>query len=364
MVWVANRDNPLNDKTGVLAINTHGGLVITGKNQSSPLWSANVSVPQANSSIVKLLDVGNFVLLQNNATQTLLWQSFDHPTDTMLPFMKLGLNRVTGLDRFLTSWKSTDDPGTGNCSYRIDPSGYPQLFLYKGRVPWWRGGSWTGHGWSGVPAMTPNFIFNVSFVNNRDEVTIVYGLLNDSIFSRMVIDESGTVRRSTWHDQTSKWLEFWSAPRESCDNYGLCGPNSNCDPSITDKFECTCLPGFEPKSPGDWFLRDGSGGCVRKKGAAHTCGNGEGFVKLARTKVPNTSKTRVEMGFNLKACEQQCLKDCSCAAYASADVSGGGIGCLMWHGDMVDTRTYPTSGQDLYVRVDSITLGTYTTLES
>ncbi|PON46518.1 Bulb-type lectin domain containing protein [Trema orientale] len=131
---------------------------------------------------------------------------------------------------------STDDPGIGNCSYQVDPSGCPQLYLCKGGAPWWRATSWTGHGWSGVPTVTPNFIFNVSFVNNRDEVTIVYGLCNDSIFSRMTIDKSGTVHRSTWRDQGEQWPELWPMPIESCNNYEKCGPNGYCDPSNKDKF--------------------------------------------------------------------------------------------------------------------------------
>ena len=82
-------------------------------------------------------------------------------------------------------------------------------------------------------------------------------------------------------------------------------------------------------------------------------------MKVTLVKVPDTSKARVNMSLSLKACEQQCLRDCSCTAYTSADESHGGIGCLTWHGDMVDTRTYQLSGQDLYVRVDSSTLGMY-----
>ncbi|XP_062087418.1 G-type lectin S-receptor-like serine/threonine-protein kinase RKS1 isoform X2 [Humulus lupulus] len=365
VVWVANRDTPLNDTSGVLSIDGRGDLVIYGSNnsRSSVFWSANASVHDANSSMAKLLDVGNLVLLPNNTvtdqTQTPLWQSFDYPTDTMLPYMKLGLNRVTGLDRFITSWKSPEDPGTGSCTYRFDPNGYPQLFLYKGRAPFWRTGSWTGHEFSGVPEMTPFFIFNGSYVDNQDEISTMYGLLNDSIFTRSVVNESGMVRRSTWHDQTEKWQEFWSAPRELCDNYRHCGSNGICDRSNVDRFECKCLPGLEPKSPGDWFLRDGSGGCVRKQGLAPTCGKGEGFVKLARVKIPDTSKARVNMRLSLEACEKECLGNCSCTAYASARVSGGGVGCLTWHGDLVDSRTYPTSGQDFYVRVDSITLAKY-----
>ena len=51
--------------------------------------------------------------------------SFDYPTNTLLPFMKFGLDRRTGLNQFLTSWKSKDDPGTGNYLYQMVPTGYP-----------------------------------------------------------------------------------------------------------------------------------------------------------------------------------------------------------------------------------------------
>uniref|UniRef100_A0A803NYW6 Receptor-like serine/threonine-protein kinase n=1 Tax=Cannabis sativa TaxID=3483 RepID=A0A803NYW6_CANSA len=364
IVWVANRDSPLNDTSGVLAIDSHGGLVIYGnKSRGSPHWSANVSVPAENNCMAKLLDVGNLVLFRNNSAQTLLWQSFDHPTNTMLPFMKLGLNRVTGLDRFLTSWKSAEDPGTGNNSFGFDPTGYPQWFLNQGGAPRWRLGSWTGRGWSGVPQMTPNFIFNFSFVNNQDELSITYGIRNESILSRMVLDESGTVYRSTWQEQNGRWLKFWSAPTETCDTYKLCGPNGICDPTNTDRFECTCLPGFDPKSPQDWYLRDGSGGCVKKQVLGRTCGNGEGFLKLEHVKVPDTSKTFVNMSRSLVSCEKECLKNCNCTAYASADLIGG-IGCITWHGDLVDARTYPNAGQDFYLRVDSITLAQYSKSKS
>lgn len=357
VVWVANRDNPINGTSGILTIDSNGGLVIYGENQKSPIWSANVSASLANSSVAKLLDVGNLVLYGNDRSQSVLWQSFDHPTHTLLPFMKLGLDRKSGLDRFLTSWRSMDDPVTGNCSLRIDPSGHPQVVSYKNGAPKWRGGPWTGSRLSGVPEMTPNFIFNISFVDNQDEVFITYGILNDTIFSRMVIDEAGAIHRSTWHDQVRQWVEFWSAPRDLCDEYKQCGANGNCDPSTANKFECTCLPGFEPTSPRDWYLRDGSGGCARKKGVG-TCGSGEGFVMLTHVKVPDTSKTRVEMNLSLEACGQECLRNCSCTAYTSADDRGGGTGCLTWYGDLVDMRTYSNAGQDLHVRVDAITLGT------
>nr|POE93114.1 g-type lectin s-receptor-like serine/threonine-protein kinase rks1 [Quercus suber] len=50
VVWVANRDNPLNDTSGVLSINDQGNLILHSQNRTIPIWSANVSVrthPQA-----------------------------------------------------------------------------------------------------------------------------------------------------------------------------------------------------------------------------------------------------------------------------------------------------------------------------
>ncbi|KAF5475544.1 hypothetical protein F2P56_007341 [Juglans regia] len=303
--------------------------------------------------MARLLDTGNLVLVHPE-TQSLIWQSFDFPTDTLLPFMKLGLDRRTGLNRFLTSWKSKDDPGTGNCTLAIDPTGYPQLFLYEGGAPLWRGGSWTGKRWSGVPEMTQNYIFNVSYVDNQDEIAIEYGVTVPNVFTRMMVEEPGVVQRSTWFE--TGWVRFWSAPKEKCDYYKACGPNSYCDPNNLEKFECTCLPGFEPKSARDWFLRDGSGGCVRN---VSTCNSGEGFVKLARVKVPNTSIARANMSLSLKGCEQECLKNCTCTAYTNANETEGGIGCLTWHGNLVDTRIYTNGGQYLYLRVDAVTLAQY-----
>ncbi|KAK2631197.1 hypothetical protein EUGRSUZ_L03256 [Eucalyptus grandis] len=185
----------------------------------------------------------------------------------------------------------------------------------------------------------------------------MYGVIDASIITRMVVSELGSVRRSTWHDGDRRWIGYWFAPKDQCDFYGNCGPNSNCNPYDAGQFECTCLPGLEPKSPGDWNLGDGSAGCVRRGGVS-VCRSGEGFVKVARVKVPDTSKARANMSLNLKECKEECLRDCSCTAYASASESLGGSGCLTWHGNLVDTRTFADLGQDLYIRVDAIELGT------
>ena len=74
VVWVANRDNPLNDTSGVLSINGQGNLVLHKQNQTFPIWSTNVSVSisSSNNSKAQLLDSGNLVLVQQD-NQRVIW---------------------------------------------------------------------------------------------------------------------------------------------------------------------------------------------------------------------------------------------------------------------------------------------------
>ncbi|KAF3456952.1 hypothetical protein FNV43_RR01607 [Rhamnella rubrinervis] len=358
VVWVANRDNPINGTSGFLSIDTHGNLVLFDSNdQTVPVWSTNSSsLPTNEYAVAQLLDSGNLVLFQNESKQP-LWQSFDYPTDTQLDNMKLGLDRRTGLNRFLTSWKSADDPRIGNYSLRIDPAGSPQLILYEGQVPWFRVGHWNGIRLSGALVFKMGPLQYYTFVNNDAEISFIWSTYNTSILSRVVIDESGFSRRYIWYEQERGWQPLLSAPTEPCDQYGHCGAFGLCDPNNTTDFECTCLL-FEPNSHREWNFRDGTHGCVRKPGSL-ICSKGEGFVKLENIKPPDTSIVVVINGLSLEACEKECLRSCNCTAYASANISKGGSGCIAWHGDLVDTRIFTTGGQDFYLRVDQRELAQY-----
>ncbi|MBA0836732.1 hypothetical protein Goarm_008927, partial [Gossypium armourianum] len=357
VVWVANRENPINETSGTLSISSQGNLVLYHKNYTIPLWSTNSTLTHSNNSTARLLDTGNQVLVQNDITY---WQSFDYPTNTMLPFMKIGLNLTTGVDRFLTPWKSPNDPGIGNFTYKLDSTGFPQLFLYKGLAKFWRAGSWTGQRWVGIPEMRRSPIFNYSFVYNDEEISASGDIKDASIITRMIANETGEMQRFLWNHQDQRWVTIWSAPKEECDFYGHCGPNSNCDQTQVDKLECSCLPGFEPKSPETWSLREWSAGCARRANAS-ICKHGEGFVKVAAVKIPDTAVANADMGLGLKQCQRKCPRNCSCMAYASAfSESNGGTGCLTWHGDWLDINTYRDAGQDLFIRVDAVVLGSDT----
>ncbi|KAE9446557.1 hypothetical protein C3L33_21545, partial [Rhododendron williamsianum] len=133
-------------------------------------------------------------------------------------------------------------------------------------------------------------IFNGTYVNNRDQVYAFYTPINSSILSTFFVDELGSLKCLTW---VGKWVEFYSVPGDQCATYGRCGAYGYCDSNNRQDFECTCLPGYEPRSAEEWHLRDASGGCIKGRKALSMCGNGEGFVKVVNAYIPDTSKARL-----------------------------------------------------------------------
>ncbi|KAI8010644.1 G-type lectin S-receptor-like serine/threonine-protein kinase SD1-1, partial [Camellia lanceoleosa] len=142
VVWVANREIPLIDSSGVLAIINPGILALVD-GTGTVIWFANVTGSTQNP-IAQLMDSGNLVVKDaNDKSEHFLWQSFDYPCDTLLPGMKLGKNFETGLERQISSWKSRDDPARGEFTYRCDPQGYPQnILLSSGSGEVFRTGPW------------------------------------------------------------------------------------------------------------------------------------------------------------------------------------------------------------------------------
>jgi hypothetical protein len=355
-VWVANRDAPLNDHSGVLKV-SDGGILVLLNSTNGIVWSTNAS-RTAENPVAQLLDTGNLAVKDRNDDDpdNFLWQNFDYPCDTLLPEMKLGWNLGTGLDRFLSSWKSTDDPARGEFSVMIDPRGLPQLVLMNGdsrqaRAGPWNGLHFTGHG-SGH-GIRPNPVFAYEFVMNEKEVYYKYTLINTSVFTRFVVNPSGVAQRFNWVDRTQSWELFYTSLADECENYALCGAYATCN--INDSPVCSCMEGFLPKSPKHWDSADWSDGCVRR--TPLECNDGDGFLKRTRVKLPDTSSSWYNKIMSLQECEGMCMKNCSCTAYASLDVRGGGSGCVLWFGSLVDIIEFGEGGQDLYIRMAISELG-------
>ncbi|CAL5402885.1 unnamed protein product [Camellia sinensis] len=354
VVWVANRETPITNASGVLKVTSPGILVLLN-GTSNRIWSSNTSRSVQNP-VAQLLDSGTFVVRNANDDnpQNFLWQSFDYPGDTLLPGMKVGRNLLTGLDCYLSSWKSNDDPAQGDYTFRMDTRGYPQLIASNVTAETYRTGPWNGVQFSGTLNLKKNSIYNFSFTFNEQEVSAGYELVNSAVISRLVLSQDGVMRRWTWIDRTQDWNLYNTAPADSCDNYAVCGAYGSCN--ITNSPVCGCLNKFVPRYPKDWDRGDWSNGCMRR--TPFVCHHGDGFLKYSRIKLPDTQNSLFNVNMTLKECGTMCLENCSCMAYANLDISGGGTGCLLWFDDLIDIREFSEGGQDLYVRMASFELET------
>jgi hypothetical protein len=340
VIWVANRASPLSSAASAeLRVSPDdGNLELVGliQNSASPAvaWSSNMSLspstspsPSPGSNIAVMRDDGNLVLLGGDDSSTVLWQSFDHPTDTLVPYAWLGENKVTGEYQTLTSWRDAEDPAPGMFTETVDRNGSSEFFLlWNGARAYWRSGVWTGRVFANLPEAVNNVLFNQTYVDTPAYRRVTSVLYDNATITRMVLDLTGQTKQYIWVPGSQSWQFFWAAPTVQCDVYSLCGAFGVC--SRRSQPPCQCPRGFAPAAERDWGLSDWSAGCQRS--APLLCGgNGrptdDGFLELPGMKLPDdplavSVRTRAE-------CESACLNNCSCQAYA---FSGDGS-CAIWN---------------------------------
>ncbi|XP_061368784.1 receptor-like serine/threonine-protein kinase SD1-8 isoform X2 [Gastrolobium bilobum] len=353
VVWVANRDTPLENSKVTLKIGDRGNLVLLNQTGYS-IWSSNQTT--ATNPVLRLLDSGNLILIEANEknTNNYLWQSFDYPTDTLLPGMKLGWNLDTGVEHRITSWKSQDDPSSGDAYFSLEYHGIPEVFLWNKKERVFRTGPWNGEVFGGVPILNTIAVLNDRVVANEHEVYYIPSTLNQSRLSRLVVNWTGQIQRYAWIESSQSWSKVWFAPAGDCDHYGACGPFGICDSNAFPV--CKCIEGFNIKNQQQWDLRNFSDGCARK--TKLECGNDK-FLHKMNVQLPDTTSVFLDKNMTISECKNMCLKDCSCTAYANAEVTNGGTGCVMWNDTLLDVRQFSESGQDLFVRLAASDVGKF-----
>ncbi|KAK7257029.1 hypothetical protein RIF29_30708 [Crotalaria pallida] len=143
-VWIANRNQPVVNSSALKLSLDHSGELKIESQGRKPIILYSPPPPQAaanNSTVVATIkDTGNFVVQQLNpdgSTNSVLWQSFDYPTDSLLPGMKLGVvNHKTGYNLSLVSWLSWADPAPGPFSLEWEPKEGELIIRRRGQVIW------------------------------------------------------------------------------------------------------------------------------------------------------------------------------------------------------------------------------------
>ncbi|KAI4967634.1 hypothetical protein ZWY2020_020468 [Hordeum vulgare] len=302
------------------------------------LWRTTNNVTTGgDGAVALLLEAGNFVLQSRNFTQ--IWQSYDHPTDTILPSFKLWANYKAHTAVRLVAWKGPQDPSTGKFFLSRDPGTGLQVLTLRGRSKYWRSGLWNG-----AEASDKNGFMWSQIVDDGETIYSTYNTGNSSARrSHWKLDYNGNLMLRIWSGQS--WMPLFKRPDSGCRRYGSCGPFGYCD--MFDKI-CRCLDGFQPA---DGFGAIPSRGCVRMESL--TC-RGDHFLTLPEMKVPD--KFVYVRNRSFEECTADCERDCSCTAYAYTNLSsivatGGPSRCLIWTGELVDSEKAGMLGGNLYLRL-------------
>ncbi|XP_010430168.1 PREDICTED: putative G-type lectin S-receptor-like serine/threonine-protein kinase At1g61610 [Camelina sativa] len=358
VVWVANREKPLLDHNGALKIADDGNLVVVN-GQNVTVWSTSAK-PESNNTVAALLRTGDLVLSSDSDRNKWYWESFDNPTDTFLPSMRVRVDPSLGENHGFVPWKSENDPSPGRYSMGIDPNGAPEIVIWEGEKRKWRSGPWNSAIFTGIPDMhrVTNYIrgFKLSPPDRDGIVYFTYVTINSSDFLRFRIRFDGVQEQFRWNKDAKNWTLLQKKPDTECENYNRCGNYSVCDDSKEfGSGKCSCIDGFEPVYQDQWNNMNFSGGCKRR--VALNCSQNlvadkrDGFKVLKRMKLPDFGSV-VPLN-SLVTCKDVCVRDCSCNAYAVV----GGIGCMIWTRELIDIERFKLGGNYINIRLAGSELG-------
>ncbi|KAJ6360529.1 hypothetical protein OIU77_004526, partial [Salix suchowensis] len=299
IIWMANRDQPVNGRKSELSVLKSGNVIITDAGRFT-VWSTDTV---SESSVFLKLDENGNLKLQNS--EGVLWQSFDSPTDTLLP------QQLLTKDMKLVSSRSQGNFSSGFYKLFFNDDnvlclqyGGPHITVYWPK-PWLK--SWEAgrsiYNSSRIASLDPWGYFSSS--DNFNFTSADYG---ERVQRILKLDFDGNIRLYSRNYGKEKWTVSWQAMSEPCMIHGTCGPNSICShvPHLGRK--CSCLQGFKIRDRTDWSL-----GCVPEFNL--TCTRNEtGFLKLSHVEFfgydydffPNNT---------IETCENLCLEMCDCKGF-------------------------------------------------
>lgn len=314
IVWSANRNSLVQEGSKVEL--TQFGFFLKDQ-KGNQIWNADTGVAYA-----AMLDTGNFVLA--NEGSVYLWESFNEPTDTLLPAQSFPQGRL------LVARYSETNYSSGKFQLILQMNGV--LALYTRKLPletrnyvYWKSNNRT----------VDRLIFNQSgfvYLESKNGTFLDAVLLrsNDSsaqeiLYQRVVFEQDGVFRHYVYlkkdNNQGSwEWNTVKFTPSNICtsileqDGPGACGFNSYCSLGNDPRPKCHCPNGYTFINPND-----------EKKGCnrifdSQTCNKNHSrdvddlfyFYSMENTDWPQSEYDYFQLTTE-DWCRLACLSDCFCA---------------------------------------------------
>ncbi|XP_051152319.1 EP1-like glycoprotein 2 [Andrographis paniculata] len=300
-VWEANRRRPVGEKA-TLTLRRDGNLVLA-EADGAVAWQTNTAAAGVDG--IKLLGNGNLILHSQNGIP--IWQSFDHPIDTLLAGMSLKLRSTR-----LISRKSATDAADGKYSLILEDNGVIVYLNNSGDLIRYADFS----GYSGTAATFTTVKLNTTSSDlifkyeGPPPGTSVGGIrrlktLNyDAKYSFLRLSADGSVDAFTY--TSGGWIQSFAyfgdyhdrkcALPASCGEFGLC-ENGTC-------VSCPSRKGLLPWTPN----------CSPPQ--LPNCGGAAGirYYRIDRAEHFLTLQMSAER-LKLRECREKCSRDCNCKGF-------------------------------------------------
>ena len=317
VVWTANRDDSPVTSNSTLDLTKDGKLLLRADEQGVEKLISSDATESASSAC--MLDNGNFVLYNNN--DSIIWESFSYPTDTILGGQILS----SGAQLFSSSSETNHSTGR----YRLKMQDDGNLVLYPVNTVDDESEAY----WSSETS-SKSFKFRL-YLNYSGVLEIINSTSMERVEvskSPLAVNNTNTIYRATLDvdgifrlyshsfdkadkQNSSSPVPLWSAleGKDLCEVKGFCGFNSFCT-HIDYKPYCACLPGTHFVDPNLESL-----GCERNYSEVG-CGGG------LKDHIANYSMYFKENMFwqdnpyayvpmsTKEECSNSCLEDCNCDA--------------------------------------------------
>ncbi|KAK7320687.1 hypothetical protein VNO77_30386 [Canavalia gladiata] len=328
VVWVANRALPvsISDK---FVFDEKGNVLL--QKGGSVVWSTDTGGKGVSS--MELRDTGNLVLLGSD--NRIIWQSFSHPTDTLLP-----------MQDFIEGMKLISEPGSNNLTYVLEiESGNVILSAgFQSPQPYWSmqkdnrkienkigdvvaSANLSANSWRFYDknkSLLWEFLFaEESAANNATWIAV---LGSDGFITFSNLQSGGSIGASP----TRIPQDSCSTP-EPCDPYNICTGEKKCSCLTVLSSSPNCKPGFVPP-------------CNSKKSTIELLKVDDGLNYFALEFLPPYSKT------DLIGCKTSCSENCSCLAMFFHSGSGN---CFLLDRIGSFEKSNQDSGFVSYIKVSS-----------
>ncbi|KAG1346216.1 G-type lectin S-receptor-like serine/threonine-protein kinase LECRK2 [Cocos nucifera] len=322
VVWSANGDQPV--QTGSKASLASNGRFSLQDHHGQEIWSPGVG----GVAYATMLDAGNLALMSSDGTGY-AWESFDHPTDTILPTQEMKKGGLLSSRRP----SSADDYSVGRFQLRLLNDGNLCLNTIASPTNHAYEAYWLTKGTLGTGSY---LVFNQSsgiqeVQEDSSLVNVTYANIGspEDYYQRATLDPDGVFRHYI-HPKpgagNESYPDSWSVasfiPENICSavivekgGSGACGFNSYCQ-FLSNQKICSCPERYVYVDPTDF-----SKGCMPDF-AEPRC-DAYDPVDFVLTTKPNTNWTNTAYEWlspvQEDQCRQSCLEDCRCMVAISKD---------------------------------------------